>query len=83
VIRALIPSRSNDTMGFSATLAHSSSAAASAIGGRHELILETYYKIQLTANLAFIPDAQVVHQPQGVSVTDDFVAFTPRLSFTF
>ena len=47
------------------------------------MAIETFYKAQISHDLAISPDMQFIHNPGGLRSQRDSVVFTPRLTLSF
>jgi porin len=83
VLQAPLARRPQDSFGAAATWVRFSSEPAAGFQLPAELILETYYKVTVTRNLALVQDFQFLHHPGGMSSNPDYPVITPRVVFSF
>ena len=83
VLQAPFERRSHDSLGFASTWVRFSSQPGSEFDQTAELILEGYYKISLSRQLALVSDFQFFHHPGGLQKNRDGAVVTPRLVVSF
>jgi porin len=81
VLQPLFTRRPHDALGLAMTAARFSPRAG--LDYANELILETYYKVNLTRQIALVQDFQYLHHPGGMETTPDYPVITPRIVLTF
>lgn len=83
VLQAPLVHRPHDSLGVGATWVRFSSQPQAGFEIPAELVLESYYKLVLTRNLALVQDFQFLHNPGGMMANPDYPVITPRVVFSF
>jgi porin len=83
VLQAPLARRPHDSLGTGATWVRFSSETGAGFEVPAELVLETYYKLAITRNIALVQDFQYLHNPGGLRSNPDYPVITPRVVITF
>lgn len=75
--------RPGDALGVASTWVRIMDSSQSPLRSHGELVVESYYKLQLTRSLSLISDVQYFHHPGGEQGRPDAFFATPRLVMTF
>ena len=83
VLQAPLARRPHDSLGVGATWVRFSSQLGAGFELPAELVVESYYKVAITRNIALVQDFQFVHNPGGMKSNPDYPVITPRLAVSF
>ncbi len=83
VLTAPFEHRSTDAVGVATTWLRFTSAPMCAYDAHSELVLETYYKLNINHNVSLVTDAQYFHHPGGRLANPESFIVTPRLVMSF
>ena len=83
VLQGPIASRSRDAIGLGATWIRFSTHPNAGFDRSGDLVLEGYYKVAITKQIALVQDFQFLHNPGGLRSNPDCDVVTPRLVISF
>ena len=83
VLQAPLARRPHDSLGAGATWVRFSSQPEAGFELPAESVLEGYYKVAITRNIALVQDFQLVHNPGGMKANPDYPVITPRVVASF
>ncbi|MEZ5987801.1 MAG: carbohydrate porin [Planctomycetota bacterium] len=81
-VQGLIPGRARDSLGLALSKAYTNKPQAGGVDG-NELVVETFYRVELLETLVLQPDLQFWHQPGGDRDREDMWVFQVRAAFVF
>ncbi|EKE04645.1 MAG: Carbohydrate-selective porin [uncultured bacterium] len=77
----LIPKRDNDVLGFGTAIANLSSRIKNIENKKDEIVLEGFYKVEITPWLALEPDMQYIFNPDGNNKNAFIIGVRTLISF--